>query len=101
MARTVTTRLEDEYLKRIDELAAQRGVDRSALVRSFLLYALKENTIHDALENYQAGKITLWQAAERCDMSLWEMIQEAKHRHALVSYDIKEFEKDLAALHAE
>jgi metal-responsive CopG/Arc/MetJ family transcriptional regulator len=63
MARTVTTRLEEEYLKRIDELAAQRGVDRSALVRSFLLYALEENTITDALGSYQAGKITLWQAA--------------------------------------
>jgi predicted HTH domain antitoxin len=101
MARTVTTRLEEEYLKRIDELAAQRGLDRSALVRSFLLYALKENTINDALESYQAGKITLWQAAERCDLSLWEMIQEAKHRHIHISYDIKELEKDLAALHAE
>jgi predicted HTH domain antitoxin len=101
MARTVTTRLEEEYLKRIDELAAQRGLDRSALVRSFLLSALKENTIHDALESYGAGKITLWQAAEKCDMSLWEMIQEAKHRHVQISYDIKEFEKDLAALHAE
>ncbi len=101
MARTVTTRLEEKYLKRIDELAAQRGVDRSALVRSFLLYALKESTIQDALESCEAGKITLWQAAERCDMSLWEMIQEAKHRHIHISYDMKEFEKDLAALHAE
>jgi predicted HTH domain antitoxin len=101
MARTVTTRLEEEYLKRIDELAAQRGVDRSALVRSFLLYALEENTITDALGSYQAGKITLWQAAERCDMSLWDMIQEAKRRHIRISYDIKELEKDLAALHAE
>jgi len=57
MARTVTTRLEEESVKMIDELAARRGVDRSALVRSFLLYALKENTIHEALETYQAGTL--------------------------------------------
>jgi hypothetical protein len=34
-------------------------------------------------------------------MSLWDMIQEAKRRHIRISYDIKELEKDLAALHAE
>jgi predicted HTH domain antitoxin len=99
MARSVTTRLEEESVKKIDELAARRGVDRSALVRSFLLYALKENTIHEALEAYQAGKITLWQAAQRCNISLWEMIQEAKQRHIHASYDMQELEKDLAALY--
>ncbi|MBW2301887.1 MAG: CopG family transcriptional regulator [Deltaproteobacteria bacterium] len=36
MAKTVTTRLDDEYVKKIDELAARKGVDRSALLRSFL-----------------------------------------------------------------
>lgn len=100
MAKTVTTRLEDKYVKRIDELAAQRGVDRSALPRSFLLYALRENTIEDALNAYQNGGITLWQAAERCNMSLWDIVQEIKHRHIYSSYDMKELEKDVAALNA-
>jgi hypothetical protein len=52
----------------------------------------------DALEAYQAGKITLWQAAQRCNISLWEMIREAKQRHIHASYDMQELEKDLAAL---
>ena len=98
-ARTVTTRLEEESLKKIDELAAQRGLDRSALVRSFVLDALKENTIRDALAGYQGGKMTLWQAAQACDISLWEMIAEAKQRHIQASYDMQAFEKDLMALH--
>ena len=98
MAKTVTTRLEDKYVRRIDALAAQIGVDRSALLRSFLLRALRENTIEDALKAYKDGRITLWQAAERCNMSLWEIIQEIKHRHIYSSYDMKELEKDLAAL---
>jgi len=60
---------------------------------------LKENTINDALETYQAGKITLWQAAERSSISLWELIQEAKQRHIHASYDVQELEKDLADLY--
>ncbi|MEE8481245.1 MAG: CopG family transcriptional regulator [Desulfobacterales bacterium] len=57
MAKTVTTRFDDEYVKKIDELAARKGVDRSALLRSFLLYALKEHRIRDALEDYKGGII--------------------------------------------
>ena len=98
MAKTVTTRLEDKYVRMIDELAAQRGVDRSALLRSFLIYALRENTLEEALKGYQDGRITLWQAAERCNMSLWEIIQVIRHRHIYSSYDMKELEKDLSAL---
>ena len=98
MAKTVTTRLDDEYVKKIDELADKRGVDRSALLRSFLIHALREQTINDSLEEYTSGKITLWEAAQRCDLSLWEMIREIKHRHFNASYDITELEKDLRGL---
>ena len=98
MAKTVTTRLDDEYLKKIDELAARKGVDRSSLLRSFLIQALREHTIHDSLRGYTEGKITLWEAAEQCNLALWEMIQEVKHRRFHASYDIRELQKDLQTL---
>ncbi|MFC1820177.1 UPF0175 family protein [Thermodesulfobacteriota bacterium] len=98
MATTITTRLDDKYVEKIDEMAASRGVDRSALLRSFLLYALKEHTIQQSLENYKQGKITLWETAQQCNLSLWEMIQEVKQRHVHTSYGIKELEKDLRDL---
>jgi metal-responsive CopG/Arc/MetJ family transcriptional regulator len=98
MAKTVTTRLDDGYVKKIDEIAAQKGVDRSALLRSFFLYALKEHTIRESMEDYKAGITTLWEAAQRCNISLWEIIQEVKRAHIHTSYDVKELEKDLRAL---
>ena len=98
MATTITTRLDDQNVKRIDELAARKGVDRSALLRSFLLFALKEHTIRESLEKYQEGKTTLWDAAEACNLSLWEMIHEIQQRHIHASYGIKELEKDLRGL---
>jgi predicted HTH domain antitoxin len=60
---------------------------------------LKETTILDALEAYQGGKITLWQAAHTCGISLWEMIEEARQLHINVPYDMQALEKDLAAVH--
>jgi len=98
MAKTITTRLDDEYVKIIDDLAAQKGVDRSALLRSFLISALKEHTIRNSLELYESGKMTLWEAARQCDLSLWEMIREVEQRHIHSSYDLKELEKDLRSL---
>lgn len=99
MAKTVTTRLDEHYVKRIDDLAAQSGVDRSALLRSLLLDGLKEKTVRDALAAYASGKKSLWEAAEDCDLSLWEIIQEVKARHIHAPYDLKDLEKDLKGLH--
>lgn len=98
MATTITTRLDSKYVKKIDEIAAQKGIDRSAILRSFLLSALKEHSIRQSLEDYELGRATLWEAAEQCGLSIWEMVQEIKQRHVHISYGIKELEEDLRAL---
>jgi len=57
MAKTVTTRLDEGYVKKIDEMAARKGIDRSALLRSFFLCALKEYTVRDSLEDYRIDNL--------------------------------------------
>jgi predicted transcriptional regulator len=42
MAKTITTRLDDEYVDKIDKMATKKGIDRSALLRLFLVRSLKE-----------------------------------------------------------
>jgi predicted transcriptional regulator len=74
MAKTVTTRLDDEYVNKIDEMAAKKGIDRSALLRLFLVNSIKEQTVQDSLESYKSGTITLWEAAQNCNLTLWERI---------------------------
>jgi predicted HTH domain antitoxin len=54
--------------------------------------------VRDSLEDYRKGITTLWEAAQACNLSLWEMIQEVKREHIHTSYDLKEFKKDLRAL---
>jgi predicted HTH domain antitoxin len=51
------------------------------------------------LESHQAERITLRQAADTCNMSLWEIVQEAKQRHIHASYRMEDLEKDLATAH--
>jgi metal-responsive CopG/Arc/MetJ family transcriptional regulator len=98
MAKTVTTRLDDKYVNKIDEMAAKKGIDRSALLRLFLINSLEEQMIRESLEDYKAGTITLWEAAQHCKLTLWEMIKEIEKAHIYTSYDLKALKNDLKAL---
>ena len=95
---TVTTRVEDELAELIDEVAKREGMDRSTVIRRFLSKAAKEWLIEQSLKNYEEGKITLWQAASKCDISLWEMISEAKKKEIPIPYTLEELREDLKGL---
>ena len=92
---TVTTRVEEELAKIIDSIAKREGMDRSTVIRRFLLKAVKDWLIERGLEEYENGKLTLWQAAEKCGLSLWEIIDEIKKRSVHVPYTLEELKEDL------
>ena len=95
---TVTTRVDDELAKELDEVAKREGMDRSTVIRRFLLKALKDWRIERSLKEYDDGKTTLWQAASRCGLSLWEMINEVRMREIHVPYTLQELREDLKDL---
>ena len=94
---TVTTRVGEELAKIIDSIAKREGMDRSTVIRRFLLRAVKDWLIEKSLDEYEEGKLTLWQAAEKCGLSLWEMINEVKKREIHVPYTLEELREDLKA----
>ena len=95
---TITTRVDDELAKTIDSIAKKEGMDRSTVIRRFLQTAVKNWIIQKSLEEYENGKITLWQAAKRCNLTLWEIIEEANKRGIHVPYTIEDLEEDLKDL---
>ena len=95
---TVTTRVDDELARMIDEVAKREGMDRSTVIRRFLSKAVKDWLIQRSLEEYERGGLTLWQAATRCGLSLWEMIREVKSREIRVPYTLEELKEDLKGL---
>jgi predicted HTH domain antitoxin len=95
---TFTTRIEEDLARVIDEVSKKEGLDRSTVIRRFLMKSVKEWLIERSLEDYEQGKVTLWQAAERCGISLWEMVVEAKKREIHVPYSLEEFREDLKGL---
>lgn len=98
MPATFTVRIEEDLAKLIDEVSKEEGLDRSTVIRRFLMQAAKEYLIEKSLEEYEEGKVSLWQAAKRCSMSIWEMTVEAKKREIHVPYSLEEFREDLKGL---
>lgn len=95
---TITTRVEEKLAKLIDQIAKKEGMDRSTVLRRFLLKATKEWLIEESLKDYEDAKITLWQAAKRCNLSLWEMIKEVKERSIHIPYTVEDLKKDIRVL---
>lgn len=98
MTTIFTTRIGEDLVKLIDEISREECLGRSTVVRRFLTKQVKEWLIERSLEDYKQGKVTLWQAAERCGLSLWEMVLEAKKREIHVTYTLEEFREDLRSL---
>ena len=94
----MTTRVDERLAKLIDEIAKEEGMDRSTVMRRFLARAVRDWLIEKSLKDYEEGKITLWQAAERCGLSLWEMIEEVRSRGIHISYTLEELKEDIEDL---
>jgi predicted HTH domain antitoxin len=95
---TITTRVDDKLAELIDSIAREEGMDRSTVLRRFLINSASDWLISHSLEEYESGKMSLWKAASRCGISLWEMIEEARKRGVYTSYSMKDLEKDMEGI---
>lgn len=95
---TITTRVEEKLAETIDQIAKRESMDRSTVIRRFLDKAVKDWLIERNLEEYEGGKLTLWQAAKICDLSLWEMVDEVRKREIRIPYTLEDLKEDLSGL---
>nr|MDO8118986.1 ribbon-helix-helix protein, CopG family [Candidatus Sigynarchaeota archaeon] len=97
MSRTVSTRLEDDELRRLDEITAREHIDRSSLIRKFVLEQIKRYDMKIAADFYRKGLMSLQEAASSAKVSIYEMmehVQQERIRPPVQSSD--EIEKDIA-----
>jgi|Deesub1362B_J571_1020462.scaffolds.fasta_scaffold00953_2 predicted HTH domain antitoxin len=93
--KTTSVRLPEEYIKEIDRISNEEGLDRGTLLRRFIGDALREHKIKKALERYREGKISLWKAASIAGISYRAALEELKKRNIPFSYEKEDLERDL------
>jgi len=98
MDKPITTRLPEEFVKRIKEISEKENIDMSTAIRKLLAGAIKEWKIEYALEQYSKGEFSFGQAAEFAEVSVWDFPELLKKYKVTINYDVEEFEEDLKTI---
>ncbi len=75
MSDVISTRLKKEEIEELRKISEQERIDRSALIRKFLLIQMKEYRMKEAGEKYRKGLVSLAEGATLAKVSLYEMIE--------------------------
>ncbi len=98
MVRTVSVRLDDETLRKIEDIAHEFKTDRSETVRRVLEAGLRQHMTERALDLLGRGRISVGKAAEMAHLSIYEMLELAEARGLPYGYSDDDLRKDLADL---
>jgi predicted HTH domain antitoxin len=92
---TLSARLDSDEARKIDELTADLGLHRGALLKQLIRKGLKDIQTERALDAYRRGTITLSRAAEIADLSLRDILLRLPEESIELNYDVREFQRDM------
>ena len=92
---TLSARVEEKEARKIDQLAAELGLDRGALLRQMIRRGLREIVSQMALDAYRRGEVTLSRAAEIGGISVRDMLLRLSEESLELNYDLAELERDI------
>ena len=73
-SKNISTRIDNNDVKKLDEIAKKENIDRSVLIRKFILQMLEEYEIKRTTELYRKGIVSLQEAASQANVSLYEIM---------------------------
>ncbi len=74
MTEIISTRLKKEEIDELNRISEREHIDRSALVRKFLIRQVQEYKMRDMAERYRKGLVSLAEAATAAGVSIYEMM---------------------------
>ncbi len=74
MTEIISTRLKKEEIDELNRISEKEHIDRSALVRKFLIRQVQEYKMRDMAERYRKGFVSLAEAATAAGASIYEMM---------------------------
>ena len=93
---TVTARLPEEMIRKLELIAKEEHIDRSELIRRALDIGIQQFLLERALKAYRERKVSLWKAASMAGIPLRLMMKEADKASIPIAYDEEDLERDLA-----
>ena len=75
MTDVISTRLKKKDIDTLNQIAKSEHIDRSALIRKFLLEQIKEYRMKKSSEKYRKGIISLAESAIEAEVTIYQMIE--------------------------
>ena len=94
MTDVISTRLDKKEIEELNKICEKERIDRSALMRKFLLAQITEYKMKEAGERYRKGLISLAEAAILAEVSIYTMMDHIEREkiqpRALSDKEMKE-----------
>ena len=75
MTDVVSTRLDEKEIEELNQISEKERIDRSSLIRKFLLAQIQEYRLKDVGEKLRKGIISLAEAAIIAKVSIYKMME--------------------------
>jgi len=75
---TISTRLDEKIVKEIERTAAEMNLDRGVLIRKYILDGHQRMVMKHNLELVKTGEISIGQAANNADVSIYQILEFAR-----------------------
>ncbi len=96
MTDVVSTRLDEKEIEELNEISERERIDRSSLIRKFLIAQIQEYRLKASGEKYRKGLVSLAGAATLAKVSIYKMmeyVEREKIQAPFLTYH--EMEEDL------
>ena len=84
---TISTRLDEKILSKIEKLANKMNLQRSALIRKFILDGFQEEKLKDNISLVVQGEMSIGQAVEDSQISYYKFLKVARLMNAEIGLD--------------
>lgn len=95
MAKTITTRLPDEYVTDLRKIESAEKLDTSSVIRKLLSKSIVEWKKNYAAEQYRNGVFSFGQATKFAEVSVWDFPLVLKERGVPLNMDTEELKEEL------
>jgi predicted HTH domain antitoxin len=75
MTDVVSTRLDEKEIEELNQTSEKERMDRSSLIRKFLLVQIEEYRLKEVGEKYRKGIVSLAEAATLAKVSIYRMME--------------------------
>jgi predicted HTH domain antitoxin len=90
MNERITITIPSELNEELERMQKEMKLDKSSIIRQFLMQALEEWKKKTTLNAYKAGKITIGKAAEQAGISLWEFLELCNSQQIQLDFTIED-----------